>query len=91
MNLDSRYALQPGTKFRYEEFGGIVYRRRDDRLHFLTSRLAITLISLAGTGTVREIAGKLGASSANKQAVEERILKILSQLEELKIIHELEH
>lgn len=40
MNLDSRYELQPGTKFRAEKFGGVVYQRKDDRLHFLSSRQA---------------------------------------------------
>lgn len=91
VKLDSQYALPPGTKFRYEDFGGVVYQRTGDRLHFLTSRLAIKLLYLAGTGTVREIAARLAAGSSTEEKVKDHILKILSNLEELGIVYELEY
>lgn len=91
MDLDSRYFLQAGVKFRYEEFGGVVYRRQDDRLHFIKSVLTVDLLSLAGTGTVREIAAKVGAGSSNQQVIQENVLKLLSYLEGLEIVYELEH
>lgn len=91
MNLDSRYVLPAGTKFRYEDFGGIVYQRNGDRLHFITSRLAARLLSLAGTGTVREIAAGIAAGLPEGEAVREHIVKILCYLKELGIIDELGH
>jgi putative mycofactocin binding protein MftB len=41
MHLNSHYAVGPGTMFRREDFGGIVYQRAGDRLHFIKSRLAM--------------------------------------------------
>lgn len=43
MNLDSVYSIAEGMKFRYEDFGGVVYQRNGDCLHFLTSRMPIDL------------------------------------------------
>lgn len=93
MNLDSHYAVPAGTKFRDEDFGGVVYQRTGDRIHFITSRLAVRLLSLAGTGTVREIAARIAAGSINEneQVIREHILKTLGYFEELGIVHELEH
>jgi len=103
MNLDSRYAVQPGISFRYEKFGGIVYRRRDDRLYILNSLLAIDLLYEAGNGKVRDIAARLaadlpnreaakpGADWSNEQAAWEYILKLLGYLKELGLVYELEH
>lgn len=90
MNLDSRYAVKKGMRFRAEEFGGVIYRRQDDRLHFLKSRLAIVLLSLAETGTVREIAACIAERSSNEQVAQENILKILCHLKEMEIVDELE-
>ncbi|MDA8211696.1 MAG: mycofactocin biosynthesis chaperone MftB [Clostridia bacterium] len=91
MNLDSRYAVQAGIRFRYEDFGGIVYRRSDDRLYILNSHLAVDLLYGAGTGKVRDIAAKAGADLPNQQAAGEHILKLLGYLEELGLVYELEH
>jgi len=91
LNLDSYYQVPAGTKFRDEDFGGVVYQRTGDRLHFITSRLAIRLLALAGTATVREIAARIAVGSINKQVIREHILRTLGYFEELGIVHELEH
>lgn len=90
LDANSFYGVNPDVRFRYEDFGGVVYRRQNDQLHFLRSRLAIELLSLAKTGTVREIAARFGTGSSNERVVQENILKILCHLEELEIIYELE-
>ncbi|MHB9094306.1 MAG: mycofactocin biosynthesis chaperone MftB [Eubacteriales bacterium] len=91
MNLDSRYTIQQGVKYRQEDFGGVIYRRADDSLHFLNSQLVINLLALAETGTVREIAAKISPASFRGQDIKKHILKMLCHLEELNLIHELEH
>ncbi|BAF58774.1 MAG: mycofactocin biosynthesis chaperone MftB [Pelotomaculum sp.] len=91
MKPDSRYALRAGTRFRHEDFGGIVYQRDADRLHIIRSRLAVRLLTLAGTGTVNEIAAGLAAGSSNEKAVRDRVLEALCRLEELGIIYEIQH
>jgi len=88
IKLDSRYAIPAGIKYRYEDFGGIVYRRHDDKLFFLNSRTAIDLLDLASTGTVQEIVGMLGQLKMPKEKIENQVLKILNSLKELGIIYE---
>ena len=88
MNLDSLYAVPAGIHFRREEFGGIVYRRRDDRLFFLNSPMTVRMLELAGTGTVREIAARIKPGVADDQAVREHVLKVLWSLKELGIVYE---
>lgn len=88
MNLDSQYAVPAGIHIRREDFGGLVYRRRDDRLFFLNSPLAIQILELAGTGTVGEIAARIKAGGADEQAVREHVLKVLCSLKEMGIIDE---
>ena len=87
MNLDSRFSLQAGVQFRCEDFGGIVYKRKEDRLHFVNP-LAAILLSLADSGTVLDMAAKFRIKSLNEQGCREQILKTLRSLEELEIIHE---
>lgn len=89
LNLGSRYQLVPGVKFRQEDFGGVVYRRQDDRLLFLNTRMAIDLLQFAGRGTVREIITLITGSCAPTEAMVKHILKILVAFEELGIIYEL--
>lgn len=91
MDLNSYYAVRPGTLFRREDFGGIVYQRASDRLHFIKSRLAMALLELAGTGTVLEIAARAAAGAPGEKAVREHILTTLRRLEEMGIVHELEY
>lgn len=88
MNMDSQYAVPAGIHFRREDFGGIVYRRRDDRLFFLKSPLALELLELAGVSTVREIAARVAAGTKSEQAVRDHVLKALCALEELGIVYE---
>lgn len=88
LNLDSRYAVTAGVEFRYEDFGGIVYKRKNDQLLFLNSRLAIDLLSLAGRGTVQEIIQSLTGNAAS-QNIENNVLKILSSFKEMGLIYEL--
>lgn len=88
MNMDSLYAVPAGIHFRQEEFGGIVYRHRDDLLFFLNSPLTMRMLELAGTGTVREIAARIKPGVADDQAVREHVLKVLCSLKELGIIYE---
>lgn len=90
LNLDSRYTVQPGIKYRYEQSGGVIYRRVDDSLHFFNSQLVINLLELAERGTVREIAAKISQASLRGRDAEEFVLKILYLLEELNLVHELE-
>lgn len=90
MQVDSQYTIPTGVQFRYEDFGGVVYRRQDDRLFFLNSRLAVTLLEMAGKGTVLEITAALQNSNlGDKSTIEAVVLKTLSSLEELGIIYEL--
>ena len=90
MKADNYYAIYPAIKFRYEDFGGIVYRRNTDTLFYLKSRLALDLLYLAGTGSVNEIAEKIGGE-LEKQKVVDQMLKILVQLKEMGIVYELEN
>lgn len=83
-HANSYYIITEGTKFRYEGFGGIVYQRASDRLHFVNSRLAITLLFMAGRGPLREIAENL--STQSPEISQEQILAILRRWEELGII-----
>lgn len=91
MHLNSHYAVRAGTMFRREDFGGIVYQRTGDRLHFIKSRLAMELLELAGTGTVLEIAARISAGAPAEQTMREHILTTLRRLEEMGIVHELEY
>ncbi len=88
MDARSWYRVDPEVRFRYEEFGGVVYRRSDDRLFFLKSRRAIDLLQLAGSGTVAEIASRLGSGVDDRAKVERRVLGTLAALEELGIVYE---
>ncbi len=90
MHLESVYALCPDVKFRLEEFGGIVYQREGDRLHFIKSPLAMELLSLAGKGTVGEIGAMLSGEKGAINTGAGSIKQILHRLEELGIIREIE-
>ncbi len=83
-HANSYYSITEGTKFRYESFGGIVYQRAADKLHFVNSRLAVTLLFMAGRGSVGEIAANL--STQPPEISQEQILAILQRWEELGII-----
>lgn len=88
MNTDSYYQVNPEIRFRYEGFGGIIYRRSDDRLFFLKTRQAIDLLRLAGSGTVAEIAVKLGNAISDRAEIPHYVLSTLAALEELGIVNE---
>lgn len=91
MKADSYYAVNPGIKFRNEDFGGIVYQRNTDTLLYLKPRLALDLLFLAGTGSVNEIAEKIGGESLEKQKVVDQMLKILVRLREMGLVYELKN
>lgn len=88
LKMDSRYAIPAGIKYRYEDFGGIVYRRQDDKLFFMNSRTAIDLLNMADQGTVREIVGMLWQLKVPAEKIENQVLKLLNSLKELGIIYE---
>lgn len=88
LNLESRYELATGVKFRSEDFGGIVYKRQNDQLIFLNSHLAIELLAMAGQRIVQEIIPTVIGNDAS-QDIERRVLHILSSLKEMGIINEL--
>lgn len=88
LDAHSNYRVNPEVSFRYEEFGGIVYRRSDDRLFFLKIRQAIDLLRLAGSGTVAEIAAKLGNAISDRAEIQRYVLSTLAALEELGIVNE---
>jgi putative mycofactocin binding protein MftB len=83
-HANSCYTITEGTKYRYESFGGIVYQRAADKLHFVNSRLAVTLLFMAGRGPLREIAETI--STQSPEISQEQILTILQRWEELGII-----
>lgn len=85
LHENSFYIVTAGTRFRYESFGGIIYQRAADQLHFVNSRLAVTLLEMAGSGSVRDIAEKLSKKQAQGVNLE-RILAILHRWERLGII-----
>lgn len=87
LTLESHYTLAPGVKFRPEDFGGIVYKRQNDKLIFLKSRLAIDLMAFAGQGTVQQIISYIGSDGSPN--LEKRVLHILSSLKEMGIVNEL--
>lgn len=93
LSLFSRYAVSEGIRFRYEDFGGIVYKRKTDQLLFLNSPLAVDLLSHAERGTVQEIITELSNSSSRGNTaspeIESTVLKILSSFEENGLIYEL--
>ncbi|MEN6461753.1 MAG: mycofactocin biosynthesis chaperone MftB [Syntrophomonas sp.] len=89
IQLDSRYAIPKGIQFRYEDFGGIVYRRRDDKLFFLSSRIAMDLLIMANSGTVGEIINMMEKSNQPQDKIKEKVLKVLNSLRERGIIYEL--
>jgi putative mycofactocin binding protein MftB len=89
IDLDSRYAVPEGVKYRHEDFGGVVYRRQDDRLFFLNSRIAVDLLDMVGQGTVREIIAMLGGPDQRTEKTEQQVIKALTKLKELGIIHEM--
>lgn len=90
LNLESRYALTAGVKFRSEDFGGIVYKRENDQLIFLNSSLAIKILTMAGQGTVQEIVSIISIYGSDiSRDIEKHVLNILSSLKEMGIIYEL--
>lgn len=88
LDAHSYYRVNPEVRFRYEEFGGVIYRRWDDQLYFLKSRQVIDILRLAGTGTVAEIASRLGNGVHAQEKVERYVLRTLAALEELGIVNE---